>query len=325
VNRLNVLGLLGILTSFGILADEQRAPVGASSTTATAKPFRVVDLKTGSFVIDKPGNWVLTRSWRFLNVPNQPEVVIDVVADDVVLDFRGFEVEVEGVGGIPPATVINVQGNSFLLKNAVVTVCCEGGRALRSTGFDTQIEGLRGFSFEPIALQGDASGIRDSSFHARFGVELASRSTIENTVISCNVGCVKFKGNESRVLNSRIQPAQVLGMLIGGDGNVVAGNFVDSPGGGPFLDIAFEVSGNRNIVRDNTLSAAGDTGVAVKVSGTGNVIDGNIVAQTPDGNVSVGIRFEQNGNFYGDNRMQAAVPFDLGGTTQTNWGDNVGY
>src|SRR6187551_279098 len=34
---------------------------------------------------------------------------------------------------------------------------------------------------------------------------------------------------------------------------------------------------------------------------------------------------KQNGNFYGDNRMQTAVPFDLGGTTQTNWGGNVGY
>jgi hypothetical protein len=29
--------------------------------------------------------------------------------------------------------------------------------------------------------------------------------------------------------------------------------------------------------------------------------------------------------FFGDNRMEAAVPFDVGAATQTDWGGNVGY
>lgn len=64
----------------------------------------------------------------------------------------------------------------------------------------------------------------------------------------------------------------------------------------------------------------------MNVSGTGNVLDGNVgaVVDSP-GTIGKGVRFEQNGNFYGDNRMQTAVPFDLGGTTQTDWGGNVGY
>ncbi len=32
-----------------------------------------------------------------------------------------------------------------------------------------------------------------------------------------------------------------------------------------------------------------------------------------------------NGNYYGNNRMAAQVPFALGGAMQADWGGNVGY
>ena len=37
------------------------------------------------------------------------------------------------------------------------------------------------------------------------------------------------------------------------------------------------------------------------------------------------MEFTANGNYYGNNRMAAQVPFALGGTVQTDWGGNVGY
>lgn len=38
-----------------------------------------------------------------------------------------------------------------------------------------------------------------------------------------------------------------------------------------------------------------------------------------------GIRFTMNGNFYGNNRVAASVPFNVGATVQTDWGGNVGF
>ena len=168
--------------------------------------------------------------------------------------------------------------------------------------------------------------MRDSTFHARFGVGLSSSGKIENTSISCKTGCVSL-GDQSKLLNSRILPGEGVGLYIVGNGNVVAGNLLDFPNQGPELEIGFDVRGDRNVVRDNTLAIGGETFVVVNVSGTANVIDGNIgaVVDEPSGSILRGIRFEQNGNFYGDNRMNTAVPFDLGGTTQTDWGGNVGY
>lgn len=47
--------------------------------------------------------------------------------------------------------------------------------------------------------------------------------------------------------------------------------------------------------------------------------DGEIVG------LDSGIRFTVSGNFYGNNRVAATVPFNLGTATQTDWGGNVGF
>ena len=92
---------------------------------------------------------------------------------------------------------------------------------------------------------------------------------------------------------------------------------------GPELQTGFDVRGDANVLRNNTLVTGGETFVVVKVSGTGNVLDGNVGAVVgPRGTIHTGIRFEQNGNFYGDNRMDTAILDDLGGTTQPDWGGN---
>lgn len=273
-----VLGVVGMLVALDPVAAQQ--PVSADSPSLKpAKPFRVVNLKSGSFVIDAPGNWVLNRSWRFEDVPDVPLNIIEVVADDVVLDFRGFEIEVEGVPDTRAVTVINVQGDRFLLRNAEVSICCGAqSSALRSTGFATQIEALKGFGFDSIIL-GDFATSRNSSFHSRHGVGLGPSGAIENTFISCHSGCLGFAGDENKLLNSRIRPAEFSGIHIGGNGNVVAGNVLDYPATGPELEVGFDVLGNGNVLRGNVFSAAGQTFVAINVSGTRNVIDSNIAAR----------------------------------------------
>lgn len=332
-----VVASVGLLVSLGSVEGqapelktvETQHPVSAAGPVSLkpAKPNRVVNLKNGSFVIDKPGNWVLNRSWRFEDSGDLAPIIIDVVADGVELDFRGFEIEVDGVGAPPTVTVINVQGDDFTLKNAEVTICCEGGSLLKSTGDSTQIFGLTGFSYDRITFEGDRAVIRDSSFLARSGVSVASLGRIENSVIRCEAGCLFFAGDGNHLLNSRIRPDELLGVRVGGNGNVLAGNVIEVQPTGPTVDTAFDVDGNDNVIRDNTLAVSGIVNVAFDVSGTGNVLDANIADRMgePPSRISVGIRFEQDGNYYGDNRMQANMPFDLGGTTQTDWGGNVDY
>jgi hypothetical protein len=319
-----------MLVALDPAAAQQPVAAAGSTSLKPAKPIRVVNLKNGSFVIDAPGNWVLNRSWRFEGLADVPLNIIDVVANDVVLDFRSFEIEVERFADTAPVTVINVQGDRFTLINATVTICCgEQGSALRSTGRSTTIEGLRGFSLAAIRLEGGFAVVRDSVFHVVRGIAVAgSLATIESSVISCGFfgGCVSLADDGNRLLNNRIVPGGEFSFVrIGGNRNVVAGNLIDW-GGDATLETAIDILGDANVVRENTLAAAGGTGVFVKVSGTANVIDGNIGADMGDiSGIAIGIRFEQDGNFDGDNRIEAAAPFDLGGTTQTDWGGNVGY
>jgi hypothetical protein len=79
----------------------------------------------------------------------------------------------------------------------------------------------------------------------------------------------------------------------------------------------------------NLLGVAGREGsfsVGISVQGELNVLEGNILnfsRGNPGG--GTGIEFLADGNFYGNNRMNATVPFNLGGTTQTDWGGNVSF
>ena len=83
--------------------------------------------------------------------------------------------------------------------------------------------------------------------------------------------------------------------------------------------------GDRNVVRSNTY-INGLTSAVLLISGTANTLDGNIAARAAEGGqASVGMEFRADGNFYGNNRMAAQVPFALGGTVQTDWDGNVGY
>lgn len=88
-----------------------------------------------------------------------------------------------------------------------------------------------------------------------------------------------------------------------------------------------QVIANDNQVLRNTLLLFGDEGVLIDVQGTRNTIDGNVAAPSviTSGSPFVGIRFSADGNWYGNNRVTATTPFDLGGTVQSDWGGNVSY
>jgi hypothetical protein len=324
-----VLGVVGMLVANDPAPAQQSVSAASPASLKPAPPQRVVNLKTGSFVIDTPGTWVLNRSW-YIDGPNTSLNIIDVVADDVVLDFRGFEIEVEGSPDAALVNVINVQGHRVTLRDPVMSICCgESGFALHSTGESTVIEGFRGYSFAGIRLEGTSAVLRDSSFHVHRAARVnGSSATIENTFISCGVfGGLILTSDDNKLLDSRFQlGGDRSSVRIGGNRNVVVGNLIEWGGEPPLVvEVAIDIRGNANVVRDNTVAAAG-VSVVVNVAGTSNVIDGNIGADMGDARtIGVGIRFEQDGNFYGDNRMDARVPFDLGGTTQTNWGGNVGY
>ena len=92
--------------------------------------------------------------------------------------------------------------------------------------------------------------------------------------------------------------------------------------------VAFSVTGDGNVLRDNTVIVSGlnASQVVFSVEGTANVLDGNITApQTPERG-GVGISFTQNGNFHGDNRLGGvAEAIRENGTTQTAWGGTVAF
>ena len=84
---------------------------------------------------------------------------------------------------------------------------------------------------------------------------------------------------------------------------------------------------------DNVLSIGEDEiSTAIAVDGSRNTLLGNKALLAPISGQPVlhprwpvGIRFSQDGNFYGGNQMAADVPFDLGGTSQCDLGGNVGF
>ena len=98
-------------------------------------------------------------------------------------------------------------------------------------------------------------------------------------------------------------------------------------GSGPIIGI--QIEGDRNTIMHNSLnptSHAGGLDIGITVQGEMNVLDGNILNTSPEGaGNGTGIEFLSDGNFYGNNRMNALVPFDLGATVQTDWGGNVGF
>jgi hypothetical protein len=313
------------------LSTAQGQPVELDAREAVAsgvtKPWksvrgvgRVLDLTKLPVVIDEPGLYTLQRDWVLTGYQLGGDVV-QITANNVTLDLHGFSIGIR-LDDIH-STLLAVSGNEVVVRTGRLWACCEGAAAFGSTGVAIRLEHLDVNGQEPMRIEGAYARITDSVIHARWGINVNENSVVRGNALSCRTFCLTLQGDMNQVIDNEFSfgDADVV-VQVDGDANVIERNIIDDdlPPGRVYV-----VEGDRNVVRDNTITGGG-ANVAFDVGGTGNTLDGNIVASR-EGSLSIhiGIGFTADGNYYGDNRMAAIVPFNLNGTVQTDWGGNVGY
>jgi hypothetical protein len=324
-----LLAVAGVIASSDATADRRSASAGGGDWPASPgwpwSPFarhghapggvHVLSFATVPVVIDAPGTYVLTRDWDVS--PSTYETALTIAADGVVVDLRGFTLDLN-VSGVAVA----IGGSNVTLRNGSLL---GNEQTLDVTGSGLVLEHLTLSSYDAVAL-GDRASVRDTDYRAKFGMRLGSGSSIERSDLTCTSFCVFLGGDDSRVSGNRFESASDATIVVAGSGNVVARNAMTT---GPETSTAVTIRGDRNLVRDNDARGA-DRGApsifAVVEQGAGNVIDGNVSIPGAGGErASFGLRFDSNGNFLGDNRMAALTLADFGGTVQTDWGGNVVY
>lgn len=282
---------------------------------------RVLDLSKPPVVIDEPGLYALQRTWDMTGFQLGGDV-IRITADNVTLDLHGYGIgfRLDNVN----STLLAVSGDHVVVRNGRLAACCEGAAAFGSTGFGTRLEHLDVNGQEPMRFEGASALVTDSIVHARWGIEFNETSVVGRNALSCRTFCLTLHGGMNRVIDNRFSYLDADAVVeVNGDANVLEGNLMDRDF--PLPGNAYLIKGHRNVIRDNTITGGG-AGTAFAVRGTGNTLDGNIVASREGGQSTlVGVAFTADGNFYGDNRMAAQVPFALGATVQTDWGGNEGY
>ena len=314
------------------LSNAQAQPTAPDAQQAVAhgpsKPWkevrgvgRVLDFTKLPVVIDEPGRYALQRDWDLTGYQLGGDV-IRITANDVTLDLHGFSVGIR-LDDIH-STLLAVGGNQVVVRNGRLWACCEGAAAFGSTGSGTRLDHLVVEGQEPMQLEGALATITDSRVYARWGIVVNESSVVRHNALGCRTFCLTLQGDMNQVLDNRFTFGDADSVVeVDGDANVIERNVIDTdmPGPGTW----YIVDGDRNVLRDNTVTGSG-AGTGFAVGGTGNTLDGNIVASREGGpSAIVGIGFTANGNFYGDNRMAATVPFDLNGTVQKDWGGNVSY
>ena len=322
---------LGFAIPVANAQDDEEVAAQSVQARGPVKPWkfvrglgRVLDLSHPPVVIDEPGLYAIQRNWQFPQATTQVVTEpITITADNVVLNLHGFGISVDRVSAPPLVTLITITGSAEIY-NGRLEACCEGAIAVKGGDF-TQLHHLSIYSFEPMGL-GTFATISDSDIYARSAVWLASHSNLERNAIGCSFICVEIEGDTNRVTDNRILPNRSAGVGIKGNGNIVANNVMLAVEIEQ-LEPGFEVFGNHNVLRNNTVLVGGPgVGTVWEISGTGNTLEGNIAApHDAESRAGTGIRFLADGNYYGDNRMAAEVPFALSGTVQIDWGDNVGY
>jgi len=329
--RSTVWSSLVLAALFGSSAQAQPIePDALEAMTRTApKPWkyvrgfgRVLDLTKLPVVIDEPGHYALQRDWNLTGYRLGGDV-ISITADNVEIDLEGFDIQIR-LDDVT-STLLAVSGDLVTVRNGTLSACCEGAAAFGSTGNGTRLEHLEVSGQEPMQLEGADAVITGSGIHARWGITINERSVVQRSALSCRTFCLTLQGDGNEVIDNRFGFGDAdFVVKVDGDANLIEGNVIDNdfviPG------TAYAVDGNRNVIRDNTISGGG-ANFAFAVRGTGNTLDGNIVAAPGEASLAtrVGIDFTADGNYYGDNRMGAVVPFNLNGTVQTDWGGNVGY
>ena len=282
-------------------------------STVESQLLRVVDFSGDvTVIIDEPGYYVLDRDW----VVDPGGESLEIVADDVTLDFRGYHLLI-GIGGI------RISGNGVTMRNG--SVSGDASFVVRTEGADTLIEGMRiEGGIDVVYLRGLRGTIRNSwlrNTDEGAAIIASTGSTIQANQIRAAHTAVRIEGTtDVRVLDNTIHCGHEECIYITGSDNILARNTIV----GLLSSCAFCVLGDRNLILYNAF-LSGIEGILIAVSGTGNVIKGNVLPPQPPEDSAVGIAFGQDGNFYGDNLMSATVPFALGGTVQIDLGGNVAF
>ena len=313
--------------NFSALVGAINANTAAISDDAGTDAASILDLSVLPVIVEQSGYYILDRDWS-IAFDQEP---LQIVADRVILDFRGFEIEkLDLPRGSNAAIVIN--GDRVTLRNGRVNAIDE--TAVATEGAETLIEGMwmSAASGVTVALWGQDGTIRASTIESGDATAIWARSntTVQGNVIFGHAGSVRIDSSATQVsiLDNDISCSQAsFGCVrVLGSESIVARN--RTSGADDLSGTAFiTVEGSHNLILDNAFSADDPGGSAILVEGSANVVRGNIVA-APVSTASPwpsGIRFTRDGNFYGGNNVWAIVPFDLGATVQTDLGGNLGF
>lgn len=283
---------------------------------------RVLDLSGPiPIVIDEPGDYRLDRDW---SPDHQGErgPFLSIEADDVTLDFRGHSIAVQNEG---PA--ILVSGHDVTLRNGEVGGSDDQGFPLSIQGSAATIESLHVGGQNSSQFGGPTTSelvVRDSTFSSGL-IGLPAGSMLEHNVFVCGAPeCGVTIGDGTRVVENVWREFESTALVITGDGNFVERNIFaprDTARG-----VIVIVEGRSNLIRDNAFQIDGSPGPLLRVNNGANVLEANVALPAPGGErVELGIQFTADGNAFGNNRLAALVPIDLGATVQTDLGGNVGF
>ena len=245
---------------------------------------------------------------------------ISISASSVTFDLQEFEINSDHSGVLLQISGSSVRVKNGVLRNSSAVPTVQGtGEAIILENMD--VSSGAGSS---ISLSGDNGIVRDSRLGARSGVSLSGiGARIERNVVSLSAGTGIFTGDNSAVIDNAVTGgALVDALIVLGSESYVGDNRISATD----AIVGILINGNDNTVADNLITGVFQIDTAISVLGEANVIDGNILRLSPGGNANnTGIAFQIDGNFFGNNRMAATVPFDLGGTAQTDWGSNAGF
>jgi len=288
-------------------------------------PPTVVDFSKGEITIEEPGYYILDRDWKI--ALEGVEAVLEVAADDVTIDLRGFEIE------LLLADSMLISGERVTLKNGTLSHA-----QLSVTGMYSHLTGLQMNVFDgqsAISLRGDHARVDNSVLTSRtegYGDEsipisvYASHATVRSNRISATGESISTHGEDVNFLYILENTLDCDGrdcLLIYGDHNVIARNTARQHSGNSFATIV----GDYNHLLDNVslhYASSGITGILIE--GTQNILRGNILQTDPtDLPFRYGISFTHfDGNYYGDNLISAETLVNLSGTMQIDLGGNHG-
>ena len=307
-----------VLSSFVARA---QAPT-ATQPKPTATHAKVLHLSALHIVIDQPGMYVLDRNWLIPGPGVFTEFgarIIEITANDVVLDLRGFTIDTPDAEG----SGIYIGGANVTLRNGKLTALLAVDGA--STVIDSVVmEGLR--------VNGPDAIVRNSSLESGSG--RGDRFLIEGNRFDCVTTCASLSGDGGVFRNNQLyrggsQSGSGGVLSVSGSANTIENNYFESVELYP--SAIFVRNGRQNVIAHNTMvmtQGLGGGAAIIVHGGSENVIDGNIANHsTPNVRWEEGVEFAlgATGNFFGNNRMKADTPFAQHSGPQVDWGGNVGY